>query len=456
LRTAAALGALTAAAPLHARAATFCVDPRGGACQATIQGAVSLAGPGDLVRVLPGTYFENVVVPAGKEGLRLVGASRTAVILDPDAPNAGTGIRVEASRVHIGNLTIRNGRQHGVAVAAGAQDVVLRDLRLVGGRGPAALRVEAGATGVRVTGNDVRAAGVVGIDLAGGNHGARITSNVVRQTEKGIVARGDDLEISANRVSHTHVYGIQVEGARARVAVNVLETAFNVPTAGILAAGADPTVRGNRLSLAGTLRVTCAPCTNGLVAQNTVTAAFREGGSFRGAGLHVGADAPGLLVRGNRVVAASDVAYLVEGTRVRLVQNTASDTGTPDGGDGFRIAGTGSHVLSDNVATRTGANGFLVAADGVTLERNHATEAGLNGFLVAGAAGSRSGVVLTRNRATHNAAAGFAVTGDAVGTVLVGNRGAGNRYDFCDDGSGTDVSGGNPFGTTSTVCDVTR
>ncbi|HEV3259557.1 MAG TPA: hypothetical protein VG013_22010, partial [Gemmataceae bacterium] len=37
----------------------------------TIQSAVTAAGPGDTVKVCPGTYTEQVTVSAGKDGLNL-------------------------------------------------------------------------------------------------------------------------------------------------------------------------------------------------------------------------------------------------------------------------------------------------------------------------------------------------------------------------------------------------
>ena len=48
----------------------------------TIQAAVDAAHPGDLVRIAPGTYREEVVVPAAKRDLVIRGADRSRVVLD--------------------------------------------------------------------------------------------------------------------------------------------------------------------------------------------------------------------------------------------------------------------------------------------------------------------------------------------------------------------------------------
>jgi pectin methylesterase-like acyl-CoA thioesterase len=43
----------------------------GAGSQPTIQAAVIAAGPGSKITVCPGTYTEQVTVPAGKDGLKM-------------------------------------------------------------------------------------------------------------------------------------------------------------------------------------------------------------------------------------------------------------------------------------------------------------------------------------------------------------------------------------------------
>jgi nitrous oxidase accessory protein NosD len=54
-------------------------------CYATIQAAVDAAGPGDTIHVAAGTYNENVDIPSGREGLRLLGHSKADTIIEADS-----------------------------------------------------------------------------------------------------------------------------------------------------------------------------------------------------------------------------------------------------------------------------------------------------------------------------------------------------------------------------------
>jgi hypothetical protein len=440
--------------PALSGAATLCVSPAGGACRTAIQVAVDAAGPGDVVRVLPGVYFENVVVPPGKDGLRLLGTTSRTSVIDPDAPNTGAGIRVESSRVEVAALGIRNGALHGVSVAGGAMGAYVHGLRFFGGHGFAAIRAESGSTGLRIVANEIVAAGAVGIELAGANHASVVRANTISECQAGILAEGDGLQIGTNRVTLFATYGIRAGGPGAVVSDNTVGPALSLPTAGLAVTGPDPAVRGNRLTTAGPLRVSCAACTGGVVARNSSTGSF-SGYPDPHPGIHVTADAAGLVVSANLASRATGPAFLIEGVGVRATGNVAVDTGTPSGGEGFLVHG-GPHSLDHNRAMRCGASGFRVEASDITLDSNVSSGAGVSGFFVFGAAGTHAGNVLVHNQAIDSNAAGFSVTDDALSTVLSGNRGAGNRYDFCDDGAGTDVSGGNQFETTSTVCDVVR
>jgi hypothetical protein len=80
----------------------------------TIQAAVDAANPGDLIRIAPGTYHEQVVVPPEKHDLVIRGADRNRVVLDGDNGRRYNGIAVNANGVAVENLTVRGYGSNGV------------------------------------------------------------------------------------------------------------------------------------------------------------------------------------------------------------------------------------------------------------------------------------------------------------------------------------------------------
>jgi hypothetical protein len=73
----------------------------------SIQAAVDAAQPGDLVRIGPGTYREQVVVGPAKHDLVLRGTDRNRVVLDGGNGARFDGITVHADGVAVENLTVR-------------------------------------------------------------------------------------------------------------------------------------------------------------------------------------------------------------------------------------------------------------------------------------------------------------------------------------------------------------
>jgi hypothetical protein len=86
----------------------------------TIQAAVDAAKPGDLIRIAPGIYHEQVVVPPEKKDLVIRGADRNLVILDGQNGTRYDGITVHADGVAVENLTVRGFGSDGVLFAPAA------------------------------------------------------------------------------------------------------------------------------------------------------------------------------------------------------------------------------------------------------------------------------------------------------------------------------------------------
>jgi len=88
--------------PVIAEPRTWTVDDDGPADFHTIQEALNGATAGDVINVLEGAYYENVVII--KPGILLEGVGRNVVINGGE----GTGIRLEANNVTVDGFAIRN------------------------------------------------------------------------------------------------------------------------------------------------------------------------------------------------------------------------------------------------------------------------------------------------------------------------------------------------------------
>jgi hypothetical protein len=83
----------------------------------TIQAAVDAANPGDLIRIAPGIYHQQVVVPPDKKDLVLRGTDRNRVVLEGGNGARYDGITVHADGVAVENLTVRGFGSDGVLFA---------------------------------------------------------------------------------------------------------------------------------------------------------------------------------------------------------------------------------------------------------------------------------------------------------------------------------------------------
>lgn len=72
----------------------------------TIMGAINAAGPGWRIRIGPGTYIENVVIPAGDDGIEIVGRARDGANKTSIAPAAGVPLTVNCGYATISYLEL--------------------------------------------------------------------------------------------------------------------------------------------------------------------------------------------------------------------------------------------------------------------------------------------------------------------------------------------------------------
>ncbi len=442
------LAAVALLAP-PAEAITRCVKPPpSGGCYSTIQVAVDESGPGDLINVARGVYFENVVIPAGKDGLSIVGAGKLATIIDPDRPLTGNAITVRSNGVKIKNLGIRNGQAHGISIDEPVTGVLIQGLRIVGLRSLFSTGILGftgiglGNSGLQVLNNEIRAVGRSGIDVSGDN--VVVTGNSVAQAPRGIYVTGPGARVASNKVTLVTDGGIQVTADGSFVSANTVELAIDD---GLGVSGQDPTIQANHMINAGEAVFTCTPtCSGGVVSANTSIGS-------NDVGFFISADGPGFVARGNKVSWSSGPAFHV--FQIEATTNVATDVGVFGnlrGSDCFRV-NDGPTLLTRNTATRCAGSGFRVSGSNVTLTGNTSNQAGVNGFMVIDDFAADN--TLTGNKALSSNAAGFAVIDPALRTTLSGNTASKSRYGFCDDGTSTTL-GQNSFGIppTSSVCDV--
>jgi hypothetical protein len=429
------VGALSA----PAGAAVLCVNPAVPSCQATIQGAVTAAVAGDTITIAAGTYPENVNIPAGKDGLKISGAGALTIV-DPDLPLAGSAFTIGSANVSLKSLTIRNGNQYGVLVAA--NNATISGLKIMGLRNASAAGIAvSGPFAVQVLSNDIRGVGGFGIYLAGGNDNSSVKSNTVSGCgQYGIAAVGANIQIVANRVQLA-TSGIVVIGATPNMIGNTVEQATN----GLQTSGPNPVIQGNRLT-SGQVAISavCSPCTGGSISTNS-------GAGFLN-GVVALTDAAGFAVKSNRMTDILLSPIQLSGTSVLATLNTVSG-GNASPGQACVVATGAGHTVSRNVVTRCGGAGFRSNGDNIVFDFNVSNYSNTHGFLVDGNAGANANVSVTNNRALYTNAQGFSINNGAVGTILTGNAGLKNRLDACNT-TGTGFGSGNTFAATSTTCDI--
>lgn len=383
-----------------------CVKPSGtGGCTATIQAAVAAAVPGELIRIFPGLYPENVTV--GTAGLQLVGQGTWpgAVVITPPG---GTIVSLSAPNVTLKNLTIQDGGDCLVVTGAGA----------------------------KVIDTNVTRCSATGISAVAGN--LLIQGSSVRETTGGgIVATGDGVTVAASSVHNVGGTCIEVNGNAARITGNQI---FGCGLDGALITGSAAAVSGNSLRGAGRklIKVT-GP--GARIASNQLEGAASNL-------MRVFSDSP--VITGNTAKDANsgiDV-FCASCLGGQIADNVVSDVYDCPG---FSISGeTPGLIVQRNSSTRNSQSGFELGGPGMVVQYNQARQNGASGFELNNL-GADSGTLLLGNESTGNAGDGFVVGAGVTGTKVRQNSAISNGHlDFNDLGTGTILGTGdnqNFFGT---------
>ncbi len=436
-------GALLLAA--SAQAATICVNSAGsGACKSSIQSAIDAASSGDTVVVRTGTYFENVVIPAGLNGLTLRGEGQNA-ILDPEDPYAavpltGTGISVFANNTTIQNLRIRNGDDHGIFVDSTAGGTIIRQVTISGSESDC---IDSDGPRTQVLNSKLLGCGNSAIDIAA--HDATVSNVIMENADSGCLEITGDRAVVRNSSCHVSEDNdcFSISGHKAEVVNNRADScdghAFDVD-------GDNWLVQRNRGNAtdSDTFELDCTDCSSARASQNVAEDLGDDDSGFEYEG-------NGGTIEANRAEDIADQGVDISGDDNIVRRNQVKRIGGDSGEECFEIGGN-NNTVERNVANICHGHGYVVFGDGNTLTSNRALESRESGFHVS----SGTGNVLDRNTANNVNHFGFEVGASATDTELIrDNAGGSNRADLCDEGTGTHHSGSPQLKTKlSTPCSL--
>lgn len=466
------VGLVVAAAP--GRADTICVNPNNDSCESTIQDGIDLAEPNDTVNISGGTYYENVVIPANKQGLTVKGGS--SAILDPDHrlgncsivlltrcnvtadcpalntcvnTGGGGGIEIGSNDVTLQGFTIRNG-DDGIRINDSVTGTIVKNMTITGVDDDCVESEEQGNDGTLVS--QIKCSGDDGIDITGNNvevsnsrftnlegtaveidgNAAVVERNRCDLVETCVEVDGTNAEVVNNSANNSTRYVVDVDGDGALITRNQ----GSVVGAGIYVSGQNPVVESNSLKSLGEndsgIHVTCTvDCDEGRISKNSV-----KGSNYDDEGIYVSSSAAGLIVEKNTVenIQDDDGIEVATGSRsVEVLNNRVKSVGD----DCLDINGASDvafgHQIENNNLSGCLDTGIDLdsSADGSDLTKNRVTDSGDHAFEI-----HASGSTLTKNSAQNSNGVGFALIIGADNNILTDNKATKVRAAACNQGTG--------------------
>jgi parallel beta-helix repeat protein len=465
-------------------AETFTVKPNGPL--PTIQAGIDAANADDTVNVKAGTYFENVTIPAGKDGLRLMAKGKVTIDARPEGDaGTGPGLYIESDDVTVQGFTIRMASpgdgftgpgirttgdrltvikstfQHcedggifaksadglrvigssffacgGRAISSGGEDLFVDKCRIRQGAGG----VYAEGSNAQVHGTTIESVDDIAIELL--SEGARAIGNTIRISDgDGIFVNGEAAQVVKNKISGVSGAGIVIHGEGALVSKNTLE---DVDGNAIELSGEAHEASGNRLSHIGARGISSSGF-GAVIDRNTMDSLGSSGVVHGGSAFEITrntirdvyasdegitvADSDTGLIAFNKLsdISRSGIQVHNGASQIRILKNKVDRAGD-NGGDGILAEGNG-HEISGNKISSAMRDGIHAEGEGLLISGNKVSGSGEDGIDL----DSGDSNEIRDNRVTDCLAEG--IENSASNTAIEGNTSKGNRTDFADDGS---------------------
>lgn len=457
-----ALGALVWPSLVHGEN-ILCVNPVDQGCHATIQSAVDVASPGDVILIAPHPdatgYTENVVIATSGLTLRGDTVAPAAnlfeqvcpqVVLDGcETPEAlvtlstcgAVSIAVGASDTVIERILLRHGR---IVFGPGSERSVLSESCVIGTR-TNPVRSNGPVNDLQITRTVFQGGDSHSIDLQGDN--IKVRHNQLYAVDNGIRIWGDDMQVAFNTIRACNDQCLILEGNDAWVEGNLLVGGDD----GLYITGDNPTVIHNVVEHFTdlNLRVTCTnPCSGGVVSGNRVVSNDDDDDLIR---IDL---ADRFIVEDNWLAFSSEKGLDFRGRDSQIRRNTIYRAGSENAGESCLMISEidnigGGNLIEDNRFLLCTMNGIRQAGGDQNIYRNNEIiGAGLVGIRVDGGVGTR----IEGNQISGSHGEGISNRSGAVDTVIINNVLTANRVDFCNTGSIADFSG-NSFATECAVTD---
>jgi parallel beta-helix repeat protein len=440
----------------------------------TIQDAVDAAVAGDVIKIKPGTYDENVDILTSD--LTIMGTDKGVVVdgFDPGAAMEPV-FHATATNVQFENLAVRNGEEDNIRCegdACGFKNVrfgrsINGDCLRVNGNGALvrssrfracgsnAIEID-GNTG-KITDNDIALVDSACVDLQG--DGTVVKRNVIRNCEDsfGIQFEGDGTSVIENDIQATDNQGIDGFGTDTVVQSNIIK---NVEENGIELDGNQNTIKNNSVTSSTSFSDCYDLDGDDMIVVDNKARACSDGG-FEIAGKNLtlkrnrvasAGNNDCFAVSGDNALVQSNVGDLCEGgvqvfgENPRVISNTVLNGGDDDGfqvfcadsdaidvatacdtgevrgnfasgnnndDEGFQISvasGTGSFVVTGNTALENNDEGFEISMDDGEVTNNVARRNGSEDHEGIGLLGSDN--LVEGNTSTDNGGGGLTLSGD--------------------------------------------